>query len=137
MTHLRNPFEYEAANNLDFDQILDYYIEDFNYSRFIQSRRNVFLIGERGSGKTMTLLYNSYNVQSLKALRSEAAPPLELIGVYIPCNTPLTHKPEYRLLDEFRAAVLSEHYLALAILHALADTLAKVPEINDAIDQEA
>ena len=44
----QNPFEYEAANNLRPEDIIDYYIEDFNFSRFRQSTKNIFLIGERG-----------------------------------------------------------------------------------------
>ena len=59
----KNPFEYEAANNLRPEDIIDYYIEDFNFSRFIQSTKNIFLIGERGSGKTMALLYNSFPIK--------------------------------------------------------------------------
>ena len=37
-----NPFKYDAANNLTDKMIADYYIDDFNYSRFIQSKRNIF-----------------------------------------------------------------------------------------------
>ena len=67
-----NPFEYEAANNLKDELIAEYYIDDFNYSRFIQSRRNVFLIGERGSGKTMALLFSRWRLQKLLAERERA-----------------------------------------------------------------
>ena len=62
MKEMTNPFEYEAANNLSEEDIINYYIEDYNYSRFIRSTKNIFLIGERGSGKTMTLLYNSFKI---------------------------------------------------------------------------
>ena len=123
MTRNRNPFEFSAANDLSVDEIIDYYIEDFNYSRFIQSKRNIFLLGERGSGKTMTLLFNSLEVQRKKALRAKEGAPLNRIGVYVPCNSPLTHRTEHKLLDEFRASVLSEHVLVLSIAHALAEAL--------------
>ena len=63
MSEIKNPFEYEAANNLSDEDIINYYIEDYNYSRFIRSTKNIFLIGERGSGKTMTLLYNSFKIK--------------------------------------------------------------------------
>ena len=53
---LTNPFEYEAENEPSTNAIIDYYIEDYNYSRFIRSKRNVFLVGERGCGKTMALV---------------------------------------------------------------------------------
>ncbi len=43
----KNPFIFAGATELTSDMILDYYIEDFNYSRFIQTKRNIFLVGER------------------------------------------------------------------------------------------
>ena len=134
MTAKRNPFEYMGANDLPNDMILDYYIEDFNYSRFIQSKRNVILAGERGCGKSMTLLYNSWALQQLKAQREGSPPPMDLIGIYVPCNTPLTHKEEYQLLDDFRAAIISEHHLVLSITYSIAETLAQVPNVMDGAD---
>ncbi len=125
----KNPFEYEAANNLSAEKVADYFIDDFNYSRFIQSRRNVFVTGERGSGKTMALLYSSSRIQRLVADRSNSKPSLEYIGVYVPCNTPLTYKPEFDLLDTFLAATLSEHLLVLSLAHSVLTTLAGIPDV--------
>ena len=59
----RNPFNFKAANSLSDDDILNYYIDDYNYSRFILSPDNYFIYGERGSGKTMTLKYHSLKIQ--------------------------------------------------------------------------
>ncbi|MDE2822242.1 MAG: hypothetical protein OXK79_01900 [Chloroflexota bacterium] len=118
-----NPFQFGAANDLSPKEVLDYYIEDFNYSRSIQSKRNVFLLGERGSGKTMTLLYHSLAAQRRKAEKAGAEPSLDWVGVYVPCNTPLTHRREYELLPDFKAAILSEHFLVLSITHHLATSL--------------
>jgi hypothetical protein len=130
MTTSRNPFEYEAANNLPIDDIINFYIEDYNFSRFIQSTKNIILLGERGSGKTMTLLYNSFKIQYKKAQKESTAPDYSRIGIHIPCNTPLFHKVEYLLLDdEFKRFVISEHYLTLSIVNAIADTLENIPEI--------
>ena len=61
-----NPFVFGAANDFSPDEVLEYYIEDFNYSRFLNSTRNVFILGERGSGKTMTLLYHKLATQQRK-----------------------------------------------------------------------
>ncbi len=130
-----NPFEYEAANNLKDEMIVDYYIDDFNYGRFIQSKRNVFLVGERGSGKTMALLFNRWRVQKLLAEKGDKIPSVSNIGVYIPCNTPLTHKTEYQLLEKFQASVLSEHFLVLSLVHALADTLSEIPDALEGADE--
>jgi len=127
MKSFQNPFEYDAATSLSPDQILDFYIEDYSFSRFLQSTRNVFLVGERGSGKTMALLYNSFAVQ-VKRSASTATQSHHRLGIYVPCNTPLTHRREYELLNEFQSAVVSEHFLVLAILFSLADTLDKIPD---------
>lgn len=130
---MKNPFQYEGANSLSTNEIIDFYIEDYNYSRFIQSARNIFLVGERGTGKTMTLLYNSFGVQCAKAKRSEAPLSFKMVGVHIPCNTTLFHKKEYQLIeDPIRASIVCEHYLVLTILAQIVDTLANVLEVNQA-----
>jgi hypothetical protein len=134
---LKNPFEYEAANNLEDDDIINFYIEDYNYSRFLNSNRNIFLVGERGSGKTMTLLYNSFKIQYLKSQRKREQTNFDYIGIHIPCNTPLFHKKEYLLFnDEFKASVLCEHYLALTIVYSICDSLIEVKEIDNAISDD-
>ncbi|GGG03412.1 ORC-CDC6 family AAA ATPase [Pontibacter amylolyticus] len=129
----KNPFEYEGSNNLSDEEILDFYIEDFNYSRFIQSTRNVFLVGERGTGKTMALLYNSFIIQSKLAAREASSLSFDKIGIHIPCNTPLFHKKEHLLIeDSFRASIVSEHYLVLSIVSQIAETLSAIEEIEEA-----
>jgi hypothetical protein len=137
MMDYRNPFEYEAASKFTPDDMLDFYIEDFNYSRFVRSRRNIFLVGDRGAGKSMTLIYNSLPVQLHKAIRNGTKPDYSMVGVYVPCNTPLTHKTEYSLLDKFQASVVSEHFLVLSIVYALADTLTHVPDLLKDADEKA
>jgi len=132
MIMMQNPFEYEAANNLRPQDIIDYYIEDFNFSRFIQSTKNIFLIGERGSGKTMALLYNSIYIKNLRE-KSNGEVSYEKIGIHIPCNTPLFMKKEYLLINsDFKKSIISEHYLVLSILYSIADSLVKVDEIVEA-----
>ena len=136
-TPFKNPFEYEAASNLSDGMVADYFIDDFNYSRFIQSRRNVFVVGERGSGKTMALLFSSSRIQRLIASREDREPTLQHIGVYVPCNTPLTYKPEFELLDPFLSSVLSEHLFVLSIAHATVTTLAAIPDLLDGSDESS
>ena len=123
MNSVDNPFTFGAANDFSPDEVLDYYIEDFNYSRFVNSRRNVFILGERGSGKTMTLLYHKLATQRRRAEKQGKECSLDDIGVYIPCNTPLMHRTEHELLNTFKAEVLSEHLLVLGIVHWVAKTL--------------
>lgn len=129
---MRNPFEYEAANNLSEEDILDYYIEDHNFSRFIISPRNIFLTGERGTGKTMTLLYYSAKIEYLKSKKENREFDFHNIGIHIPCKTPLIYKQEYELLNDFKAYLVSEHYLTLYIVNELVTSLHAIKEIENA-----
>jgi len=120
----KNPFEYEQATTLTPTFVKEVFIEDHNFTRFIQSNRNVFLVGERGSGKSMTLLFNSIAVQRLNRDTPLEPAEAEFLGVYIPCNTTLTHKKEYELLaDPALAAIISEHFMVLGIAYAIAHDL--------------
>ncbi len=124
-----NPFDYIGANDLSEKAVLDYYIEDFNYSRFLQTSRNILLVGDRGCGKSMALRYSSYPIQKLRSERLGEDTHLDLVGIYVPCNTPLGYKRESELLDEFRNAVISEHLFVLAIAFGIAKTLGGVSNI--------
>ncbi len=119
-----NPFVFSGASNLSDELIRDAFIQDHNYSRFIQSQRNVFLWGERGSGKTMTLLFNKIQLKEISIDQDE----FNYIPVYISCITPLFHKREYLLLNsEFKSSLISEHYLVLSIIRA---TISSIRETN-------
>lgn len=133
MKNLQNPFEFEAAANLPPELVIDVYVEDHNYTRFIQSKRNVFLVGERGSGKSMTLLYNSLKYRALLSEMRNFKLDYDFVGIYVPCKTPLTQKNEHQLIqNEFHMALISENYLVLSILFEIANTFSKftgiVPE---------
>ncbi len=132
---MKNPFEYEGASKFSEDEIIEVFIEDHNFSRFVSSKRNIFLVGERGTGKTMVLLYNATPIQIKKAKKQNITPDVSLINVYIPCNTPLTHRREYELLQEFEASVISEHFFVLAIMSKIVDTVAVIPDILDGCDE--
>jgi hypothetical protein len=136
MAHQLNPFEFDAATTLSLEDILDFYIEDYSYARFIHSQRNVFIAGERGSGKSMTLLYNSLPVQLLKAEQEGSNESLNFIGIYIPCNTPLMHKREYELVEnKFHASVISEHLFVLSIIYEIANTLEHINGLADELEE--
>jgi hypothetical protein len=128
---IRNPFEYEAANNLPSDKIATYFIDDFNYSRFINSTRNVVMVGDRGCGKTMALIFNSLEVQ----LHLQPGVVPERIGVYVPCKTVLMQKKEQELYSDTQyASILSEHFLTMSVLFHLVNDLAKIPNVLEGCD---
>lgn len=129
MNKYKNPFEYEQATKLTEDDILKYYIEDFNYSRFVASRRNVFLIGERGTGKTMTFIYYSLPIQAHKHIASINELDLSLLSVYVPCNTPLNHRREYELINPLSAALASEHFMVVSMMNEVLKAIYSVPDL--------
>src|SRR5665647_1803778 len=108
-----NPFEFDAALNLPEDALVDWYIEDHNFARFLRSTRNLLVNGQRGSGKSMMLIYNSLKLQKLRHDRKGHEFPSQHVGIYVPCNTPLTHRQDHELLPTGQQVMLSEFYFCL------------------------
>lgn len=132
-----NPFEFEAANKFTAEQMVDYFIDDYNFSRFVQSQKNVFLLGDRGTGKTMVLRYYSLPVQQY-ARRNDpnVSELLQVIGIYIPCRKPALKKSEPEMLDLFLGRSMAEHLLVVAMVSALAESLEAVPTLGDSAELE-
>ena len=130
-----NPFVYEQAHLIREAVIAHDYVDDHNHGRLLQSRRNIFLIGERGSGKTMALLYNTLPVQRVVATKHNKPLNTTFVGALIPANTPLTHRREYQLLESFRASVVSEHFMSLALAFHLTESLR--PVVTDITEEES
>ena len=131
MTTYKNPFEYEQATTLPRDFVNQVFIEDHSFTRFIQSTRNVLLSGERGSGKSMTLLYNSLTFRESKN-HVPTVDGIDYLGIYIACNTALTHKREWELLeDKDFPQIVSEHFMVLAIAHAIIQELTTVSSTHN------
>ncbi len=116
-----NPFEYKAAGKLEPEKIVNFY-QDHNYSRFIHSHSNVYLVGDRGSGKSMALRYYSLPIQLFKAGNDINNLDLSIICIYVPCKTVLTYKKEYELEEDLQASVISEHFLVASIIFEIAKT---------------
>ena len=132
-----NPFVFKGASKLTDDQIIDYYISDHIFTRFIRSKRNIYLLGERGTGKTMALKYNSFPICSKVLEKNNEKQGLDLISVYIPCKTPITLKEDYQLLQEFEGSAISEHFFVISIMHAIVSTLRSVKNLfTDDVDEK-
>lgn len=137
---MNNPFSYEAATNLKISEVLDCYVSDDNQGPLISSSKNLFLFGERGCGKSMTLRYYSLEAEIMRAQSISAIPNLDYIGIYVKCNTPLIWKREYELIkrDEegkAKAVLLSEHILSLWIVNALVEQIGQIPNLFDTADE--
>jgi hypothetical protein len=135
MSEQLNPFQFEAATSLPPEQLIEFFIEDNNFSRFVKTNRNIFLVGERGSGKTMNLLYHSVEIQKIFAKNNNGQLDLSYIGIYIPCNTPLYQKNEYQLLEEkYLPLIVSEDLFVLDMAYYIIksiDTIKEYIEVND------
>lgn len=129
----KNPFEYEAASSMPSEVIADVYIEDNNFTRLLRSPRNVFLIGERGSGKSITLLYNSGQITIFKAQQANSKlAPLEFLGIYLESKDQLSHKREHDLINnEFHREVISEYLFVLSLTFEIAKTLQDISKFLD------
>ncbi len=124
-----NPFEYEAASSLDPERISNWFIDDHNYARFIKSRRNIILDGDRGSGKSMILFYYALENELARAGENSRTTDLANVGIYIPSNNPLLQRSEHQQeLEGSRRDIISERYLTFTILAAIGKSLKSVEE---------
>ena len=81
----------DAANMIAGEKVA--IVDNNNGERF----ETYIIKGERGSGKTMALLYNSFGIQHAIA-KDNSGEDYSKIGIHIPCNTPLFMKKEYLLI---------------------------------------
>jgi len=124
-----NPFQFEAATSIPPKQLIEFFIEDNNFSRFVRSNRNIFLVGERGSGKTMNLLYHSIEIQKIITVDKYENIDLSFIGIYIPCASPLYQKNEYQLLEnKILSMMISENILVLDMAYNIIKSINTIKE---------
>lgn len=117
-----NPFDFDGAKNLPPELLIKWFIDDFNYSRFLKSTRNVMLKGHRGCGKSMTLLFYSLPLEIQKSMEQNGNEFLKNIGIYISCSTPLARRVDHDYFsDDKLSRAISEHYFVLSIAVSIAE----------------
>ena len=135
MTARRNPFEFVAANDLPED-------DPRLLHRGFQLLSVHLVQGQRHPrGRTRLRQVDDIALQQLapsypQAEQEDRRSPLDLIGVYIPCNTPLIHKQEYQLVDALKASVIAEHHFVLSIAFKIAETLKAIPDVMKGADEQ-
>jgi hypothetical protein len=132
-----NPFVFDRPNNISIEDFIHFYIKDNIYTRFLESTRNILLIGVRGSGKTSTLRYYSFPV---RLENPDVQDKFSIIGVHIPCKHPLFGKREYLLYEKkHKKDVVVEHFLCINIIDKICDTFEETKdslEIPSRIEKE-
>lgn len=124
-----NPFEYEAASSLDPERISSWFIDDHNYARFIKSRRNIIIDGDRGSGKSMILVYYALENELARTELTAGTADLANVGIYVPSNNPLLQRSEHQQeLEGAQRDIISERYLTFTILAAIGKALRSVED---------
>jgi hypothetical protein len=128
-----NPFDFDGAKNLPDRLLIDWFIDDHNYSRFLRSSRNVLLLGHRGCGKSMTLLYYSLPLELKKLDTPLEQKDLSHFGIYVSCSTPLARRVDHDFFedDKFSKAI-SEHYFVLSIAVCIAEHCEHIVDVFDA-----
>lgn len=117
---MKNPFVFDRPNTIEVDEFIKYYIEDNTYTRFLESTRNIVLIGVRGSGKTSTLRYYSLPVSFHNPKIEDK---FKIIGIHIPCKQPLLGKREYLLYDKKnKQNAVVEHFLCINVISEICNT---------------
>jgi len=124
---MKNPFVFDRPNTIEVEEFIKYYIQDNTYTRFLESTRNVILIGVRGSGKTSTLRYYSLPVIYFNPSINDK---FNLVGIHIPCKQPILGKREYLLYDEYnRQKIVVEHFLSINILIEICNTFLELNHV--------
>ncbi len=117
---MENPFVFDRPNNVSVEQFIKFYIKENIYTRFLESTRNILLIGVRGSGKTSTLRYYSFPVQYANP---EVKNKFDVVGIHIPSKHPLFSKREYLLYENNnKKSVVVEHFLCINIISCICET---------------
>lgn len=133
---MENPFVFDRPNNISVAEFIQFYIKENIYTRFLESTRNIILIGVRGSGKTSTLRYYSFPVQ---LANPEVENKYTVIGIHIPSKHPLFGKREYLLYENInKQSVVVEHFLCINIISCICETFLSTPnclEITTEIEQ--
>lgn len=123
---MENPFVFDRPNNVSVDQFIKFYIKENIYTSFLESTRNILLIGVRGSGKTSTLRYYSFPIQ---IANPDVKNKFDIIGIHIPSKHPLFSKREYLLYEnKNKKSVVVEHFLCINIISCICETFLESSE---------
>ncbi len=137
MSHLlhNNPFQITSPEDLTADETISLFVDVFTDFKKIIDSGHVFLIGPRGTGKSMMFRYLMPDCQRLKNKCTLSEIPF--LGVYVPLkNTNFALSELKRFEHRHASDILNEHILTTHFSIKIFNTLAN-PELyqgNENID---
>ena len=122
-----NPFQITSPEDLRADETISLFVDVFTDFQKIIDPGHVFLIGPRGTGKSMMFRYLMPDCQCLA--RKCTLAELPFLGVYVPLKNTNFALAELRRLEHRHASdILNEHLLVTHFCVKIFNTLAK-PEL--------
>lgn len=126
-TLAKNPFQITTPEGLTAEETVSLFVDVFTDFHKIIDPGHVFLIGARGTGKSMMFRYLQPDCQRLA--RKCPLSDLPFLGVYVPLKDTNFSLAELRRLEHRHASdILSEHILVTHFAVKIFKTLAK-PEL--------
>ena len=127
ITLAKNPFQITTPEGLTAEETISLFVDVFTDFQKIIDPGHVFLIGPRGTGKSMMFRYLQPDCQCLE--RKCPLSDLPFLGVYVPLKDTNFSLAELRRLEHRHASdILSEHILVTHFAVKIFKTLAK-PEL--------
>ena len=113
-----NPFKHGGAAKINEEELVKIFIDSGDSNIITEGKNNIFIKGNRGSGKSMLMLYNSFAIKKDK----------HRIGIYVDCrNAFFSRIDQYFNKNKFQASIVSEHILVMGMVLSLTTIIKKIP----------
>lgn len=121
----KNPFQITSPEDLSAEETISLFVDVFTDFQKIVDPGHVFLIGPRGTGKSMMFRYLQPDCQCIA--RSCSIEDLPFLGIYVPLkNTNFKVTELKRLEDRHASDLLNEHILVMHFCITIFDALSKL-----------
>ena len=124
--HPSNPFAVQTPEGISAKDVVSLFVDEFTDYHQVPKLGHTFLVGPRGSGKSMILRFLQPDVQVLS--RNCHLDQLDFISVYIPIKkTELSITEVLGLKDKHGDIILNEHLMVLNFALKTVEALQRLP----------
>lgn len=114
---MKNPFTHGGAAKINKEELLDIFIDSGDSNIITEGENNIFIKGNRGSGKSMLMLHNSFLIKEN----------MHRIGIYVDCrNAFFSRIDQYFNKNDFQASIVSEHILVTGMALSLSTIVKEI-----------